>query len=111
VRLCGIQRSSGDCREVCSAYSRSFSLKASPRWYSGSLAGLRFQPSPQKEVLRRWVLDYSLLGCSDGQPRFGPSMHLRNHSAVALSTDFSIVTDSNSSPRDLSSLSATTSTR
>jgi hypothetical protein len=49
-------------------YSRSFSLKASPRWYSGSLAGLRFQPSPQKVVLRRWVLDYSLLGCSDGQP-------------------------------------------
>ena len=49
-------------------YSGSFSLKASPRWYSGSLVGLRFQPSAQEEALRLWVHDYSFLGCSDGQP-------------------------------------------
>jgi hypothetical protein len=49
-------------------YSVSFSLKASPRWYSGSLVGLRFQPSADENVLRRWVHDYSLLGCTDGQP-------------------------------------------
>ena len=49
-------------------YASSFSLAASPRWYSGRLVGLRFQPSVQEEALRRWVQDYSLLGCSDGQP-------------------------------------------
>lgn len=49
-------------------YAGSFSLAASPRWYSGRLVGLRFQPSAQEEVLRRWVHDYSLLGCSDGRP-------------------------------------------
>ena len=48
-------------------YSSSFSLAASPRWYSGSLVGLRFQSSVQEEALRRWVHDYSLLGHSDGQ--------------------------------------------
>jgi PilZ domain len=49
-------------------YSGSFSLKASPRWYSGSLVGLRFQPCADENVLRRWVQDYSSLGCADGQP-------------------------------------------
>jgi PilZ domain len=43
----------------------SFSLTASPRWYSGSLVGLRFQPSAQEEALKRWVKDYSLLGHTD----------------------------------------------
>lgn len=49
-------------------YAGSFSLAASPRWYSGRLVGLRFQPSVQEEALRRWAHDYSLLGRSDGQP-------------------------------------------
>ncbi len=49
-------------------YAGSFSLVASPRWYSGRLAGLRFQPSVQEAALRRWVQDYSLLGFSDGHP-------------------------------------------
>jgi PilZ domain-containing protein len=48
-------------------YARSFSLAASPSWYSGRLVGLRFQPSVQEEALRRWVHDYSFLGRSDGQ--------------------------------------------
>jgi hypothetical protein len=46
-------------------YATMFSLAASPRWYSGRLVGLRFQASVQEEALRRWVRDYSLLGCSD----------------------------------------------
>ena len=49
-------------------YAGSFSLVASPRWYSGRLVGLRFQPSVQEEALRRWVHDYSLLGHNDRQP-------------------------------------------
>src|SRR3984893_4789626 len=49
-------------------YASAFSLTASPRWYSGSLVGLRFHSSVQEEALRLWVHDYSLLGCSDGQP-------------------------------------------
>jgi hypothetical protein len=49
-------------------YSGSFSLKASPRWYSGNLVGLRFQPSADQDELRQWVHDYSSLGCTDGQP-------------------------------------------
>ncbi len=49
-------------------YAGSFSLPASPRWYSGRLVGLRFQPSVQEEALRQWVHDYALLGCSGGQP-------------------------------------------
>jgi hypothetical protein len=49
-------------------YASSFSLAASPRWYSGRVVGLRFQPSAQEEALRRWVRDYSLLGCSEGRP-------------------------------------------
>ncbi len=57
-------------------YSGSFSLAASPRWYSGRLVGLRFQPSVQEEALRQWVHDYALLGCSGGQP-------LRARSAIA----------------------------
>jgi hypothetical protein len=46
-------------------YAGSFSLAASPRWYSGCLVGLRFEPSSQETVLKQWVHDYSLLGCSD----------------------------------------------
>jgi len=46
-------------------YAGSFSLVASPRWYSGSLAGLRFEPSSQEPVLKQWLHDYSLLGCSE----------------------------------------------
>jgi hypothetical protein len=49
-------------------YASPFALVASPRWYSGRLVGLRFQPSVQEEALRRWVQDYALLGCSGGQP-------------------------------------------
>jgi hypothetical protein len=49
-------------------YAGSFSLEASPRWYSGRLVGLRFQTSVQEEALRLWVRDYSLLGCRSGQP-------------------------------------------
>ncbi len=49
-------------------YAGSFSLAASPRWYSGRLVGLRFQPSVQEEALKRWVKDYSLLGHTDGRP-------------------------------------------
>jgi hypothetical protein len=45
-------------------YAGSFSLAASPRWYSGRLVGVRFQPSAQEEVLRQWVHNYSLLGCT-----------------------------------------------
>ncbi len=48
-------------------YAGSFSLAASPRWYSGRLVGLRFQPSGQ-EALKRWVKDYSLLGQNDSRP-------------------------------------------
>lgn len=46
-------------------YGGSFSLVASPRWYSGRLVGLRFQPSLQEEVLKRWVKDHALLGHTD----------------------------------------------
>jgi hypothetical protein len=49
-------------------YAGSFSLAASPRWYSGRLVGLRFQTSVQEEALRLWVSDHSLLGCRGGQP-------------------------------------------
>lgn len=46
-------------------YAGSFSLAASPRWYSGRLVGLRFQPSVQEDALKQWVKDYSLLGHAD----------------------------------------------
>ena len=46
-------------------YAGSFSLAASPRWYSGRLVGLRFQPSAQEKALRQWLQDYSQLGHSD----------------------------------------------
>jgi hypothetical protein len=46
-------------------HAGSFSLTASPRWYSGRLVGLRFQPSAQEEALKGWVKDYSLLGHTD----------------------------------------------
>jgi hypothetical protein len=49
-------------------YAGSFSLTASPRWYSGRLVGLRFQPSAQEEALKRWVNDYSLLGRGHSLP-------------------------------------------
>ena len=49
-------------------YAGSFSLAASPRWYSGRLVGLRFQPSLQEEALKRWVKDYSLLGHTGRRP-------------------------------------------
>ena len=48
-------------------YASSFSLAASPRWYSGRLVGLRFEPSVQEEALRRWVHGFSSLGFSRGQ--------------------------------------------
>lgn len=38
-------------------------LNASPRWYSGLLVGLRFEPSNNETALKRWVRQYSLLGC------------------------------------------------
>lgn len=40
------------------------SLNASPRWYSGLLVGLRFDPSGNEKALKRWVRQYSLLGCT-----------------------------------------------
>jgi hypothetical protein len=46
-------------------YATTFSLAASPRWYSGRLVGLRFQASVREEALKRWVHDYALLGCSN----------------------------------------------
>ena len=49
-------------------YAGLFSLAASPRWYSGRLVGLRFQPSAQQKVLMRWVHEYSLLGRTDERP-------------------------------------------
>ena len=65
-------------------YAGSFSLAASPRWYSGRLAGLRFQPSVQEETLRRWVQEYSLLGCSGGH-HLAQEVRLDEHTAVTLS--------------------------
>jgi hypothetical protein len=41
---------------------RHFSLRASPRWYSGLLVGLRFQPSKSEKTLRKWISEYSSLG-------------------------------------------------
>jgi hypothetical protein len=65
-------------------YAGSFSLAASPRWYSGRLAGLRFQPSVQEETLRRWVQEYSLLGCSGGH-HLAQEVRLHEHTEVTLS--------------------------
>lgn len=45
--------------------TRQFSLRASPRWYSGLLVGLRFQPSKSEKILRKWVGEYSGLGRQD----------------------------------------------
>jgi hypothetical protein len=42
--------------------ARQFSLRASPRWYSGLLVGLRFQPSKSEKMLRKWISEYSSLG-------------------------------------------------
>ena len=42
--------------------ARDFSLRASPRWYSGLLVGLRFQPSKSEKILRKWISEYSSLG-------------------------------------------------
>jgi hypothetical protein len=39
-----------------------FSLTASPRWYSGRVAGLRFHPSKHEKTLRSWVREYAQLG-------------------------------------------------
>jgi len=44
------------------------SLSASPRWYSGRLVGLRFQPSVHGKTLSQWVHEYSLLGCGGQRP-------------------------------------------
>ena len=44
------------------------SLSASPRWYSGRLVGLRFQPSVHEKTLSQWVHEYSLLGCGGQRP-------------------------------------------
>ena len=49
-------------------YAGSFSLTASPRWYSGRLVGLRFEPSVHDEALRQWVHSFSSLGFSRWQP-------------------------------------------
>lgn len=49
-------------------YASSFSLAASPRWYSGRVVGLRFEASLYQEALRRWVHDFSYLGFSRRQP-------------------------------------------
>jgi hypothetical protein len=38
------------------------SLIASPRWYSGLLVGLCYEPSPNEKVLRKWIKQYSQLG-------------------------------------------------
>lgn len=43
---------------------RQFSLRASPRWYSGLLVGLCFEPSKSEKVLRKWIGEYSGLGKS-----------------------------------------------
>ena len=42
--------------------ARPFSLRASPRWYSGLLVGLRFQPSKSEKLLRKWISEYASLG-------------------------------------------------
>jgi PilZ domain len=44
---------------------RYFSLNASPRWYSGPLVGLRFQPSKSEKILKKWIGEYSRLGSRD----------------------------------------------
>jgi hypothetical protein len=38
------------------------SLRGSPRWYSGFLVGLCFQPSASTKTLRKWISGYSQLG-------------------------------------------------
>ena len=38
------------------------SLRGSPRWYSGLLVGLCFEPSASTKTLRKWVSEYSQLG-------------------------------------------------
>jgi PilZ domain len=45
--------------------ARHFSLSASPRWYSGRLVGLRFQPSKSEKILKKWIGEYSRLGSRD----------------------------------------------
>ena len=44
---------------------RHVSLNACPRWYSGPLVGLRFQPSKSEKILKKWIGAYSRLGKHD----------------------------------------------
>ncbi|MBV9483193.1 MAG: PilZ domain-containing protein [Acidobacteria bacterium] len=37
-------------------------LPASPRWYSGSLVGLQFEPFARRNVIKDWLRQHSLLG-------------------------------------------------
>ena len=46
-------------------YSGLFSVKASPRWYSGRIVGLRFHDPDSVRSLRDWLLQYSSLGSGD----------------------------------------------
>jgi PilZ domain len=46
--------------------SGALELRASPRWYSGRVVGLKFHPSKEDDVLQKWVADYSSLGCNHG---------------------------------------------
>jgi PilZ domain len=41
-----------------------FQLRASPRWYSGRVVGLKFQPSKKDHKLQKWIGEYSCLGCN-----------------------------------------------
>jgi hypothetical protein len=40
-----------------------FQLRASPRWYSGRVVGLKFQPSKKDDMLQKWIGEYASLGC------------------------------------------------
>jgi hypothetical protein len=42
--------------------SGSFSIPASPRWYSGHFVGLQFRCCEEENVLKQWVRGYSALG-------------------------------------------------
>ncbi|HXO35888.1 MAG TPA: PilZ domain-containing protein [Candidatus Acidoferrales bacterium] len=45
--------------------ARHFSLSASPRWYSGRLVGLRFEPRQSEKMLKKWIGEFSRLGSRD----------------------------------------------
>jgi PilZ domain len=41
-----------------------FQLRACPLWYSGRVVGLKFHPSRKDNTLKKWIADYSSLGCN-----------------------------------------------